>query len=93
MAVKDLKPPTPPAPLPLKVQTLESSGKYDDLPEVRSIGMARVKGGWVALSIVSQGKDVLETEILAGPDMKLIIMEKVKLAVIRNLFSDVLRTK
>jgi hypothetical protein len=82
--IKDLKPPTPNA-IPLKI---ESPGKYDDLPEIHSVGMAKVKGGWVALDIVTQGLKVVSTEIIAGPELKPIIMEQVKLAVVKRLFLE-----
>lgn len=81
---KDIKPPVQNA-VPLKI---ESPGKYDDLPEIRSIGMAKVKGGWAALDIVTQGLKVISTEVIAGPDLRPIIMEKVKLAVVKRLFLE-----
>jgi hypothetical protein len=71
--------PKGPAPIPLV-------DKVEDLPIIESIGFTKVKLGWTVVLIKSQGHEILDTEILSGPEPKAIAMENMKLAVVKRLF-------
>lgn len=81
-------PPPAPEPEPIKLKDLAPAAPYDDKPEVTSIGLARVKGGWCVCLVKSQGHHVHDTEILSGPDPRPLALERLKLMVVKKLFIE-----
>lgn len=43
---------------------VKSKAPHDELPVVTSISLTEVKGGWVVLLIKTQGREVIDTEVL-----------------------------
>lgn len=78
----------PPSTEPIQLKDLAPAAPYDDKPEVTSIGLARVKGGYVVCLVKSQGHHVHDTEILSGPDPRPLALERLKLMVVKKLFIE-----
>lgn len=76
---------SPPVPL-TKLADAPLPAPYDDKPIIKSIGLAKVKGGWCVVYITSQGNNILDNEIVCGPDPKPIALEQMKLAIVRRIF-------
>jgi hypothetical protein len=58
----------------------------EDLPEVHSLGLSKVKGGWVLLVIKSQGTTIVDSEVVSGPGPLSVAMESFKITAIKNFF-------
>ena len=83
MAKNAPKPPrTPPAPPPAPAP--EATQLEENLPEVEMIGLSRVAKGWVLLGAVTQGMKILSTEVICGPDLKAIVLERMRVEVARR---------
>ena len=75
------------APRP-KVDDMPLAAPYDDKPIIKSIGLAKVKGGYCVVWIQSQGDRILDTEIISGPDIKPIALERLKISVVKKIFLE-----
>ncbi len=69
-----------------KMQIAMGVTDVDDLPEVVSMGLAKAKGGWCVLLIKTQGYEVTDAEVLAGPDPRAVAVERYKIESVRQLF-------
>lgn len=84
-----------PKPIPLstpatpskKLEELPSPAPFDDKPLVKSIGLAKVRGGWCVVEVHSQGNNIVETDVVSGPDPKHVAMDQLKIAVVRRLLA------
>jgi hypothetical protein len=74
------------ATVPPSLRPLATTDDPDDLPEVVSMGLAKAKGGWCVLLIRSQGYNILDTEVLSGPEPRGIAIERYKIESVRQLF-------
>lgn len=58
----------------------------EDLPEVLSLGLQKVKGGWCVLLMRSQGWKVLDAEVLSGPEDYAAAATRFRISAIKELF-------
>lgn len=84
------KPPTPPAPEPIKpprvIAELEPATENDGLPVVTALGYARTRKGWVPLLLEIEGGRVTSAEVLyEGVCGLAVCLERLKIAMVTEL--------
>lgn len=58
----------------------------EQLPVAEGVVVAKVKGGWAAAWVRTQGRTVIEEEILSsGPEGRGVAMERMKLALAKRI--------
>jgi hypothetical protein len=61
-----------------------------DLPDVYSMGISKVQGGWAVSMFRSRGMQIIDVEAISGPEPKAVAIERYKIAVVRHLIPTVL---
>lgn len=77
-----MAPPNPKTktPTPAQVEADEpAKSEGPELPIVHTLGLTKVSAGWVVVELFTQGKSIIESNILHGPDLKAICMRRVQL--------------
>jgi hypothetical protein len=72
---------------PAKVDpTARFKDAADELPIVTSLGLARVKGGYLVVQVKTQGDRVVEKELVEGdPVPRAVAHESLKIAIVKRL--------
>lgn len=64
-----------------------------DLPVVESLGIVRTKAGWTLVWLRSQGRVVVDEEVLAGPESSRgLIFERFKIEAVNRIHSMMVRS-
>lgn len=64
----------------------------EELPIVTSLGIQRVKGGWVTVLVQTQGDSVVHRELIDEPHDLAMAWERFRIASVKKIYMGVMRS-